>query len=444
MNGYTIRDDGKVMELTALIENNSIAFDGKQAMDELMDAIGDARYVLLGEASHGTHEYYTKRTAISKRLIEEKGFSFIAVEGDWPDCYRLNRYVKNYPDAGDSARSVLESFRRWPTWMWANWEVVALAEWLSDYNKGKAANQKAGFYGLDVYSLWESLEAILQYLEKNDPKAQIKALKAWQCFQPYSDREGSGYAWATADPIVPVSCEQEVVDLLVEILQKSPQYDHDPEAAMNTEQNAFVAVNAERYYRAMIHSGSESWNIRDTHMADTLDRLMAYHGPNAKAIVWEHNTHIGDARATDMAYQKMVNLGQLVRERHNKDGVFCIGFGSYQGQVIAGRGWGANMRRMDVPAARLGSWEHLLHQASQQDRLLLMEGDLYRVLGEKVFGHRAIGVVYYPEQETGNYVPSLLPKRYDAFIFLDKTKALHPLHIQPEGSEMPETYPFGL
>lgn len=441
---YLKEDKGESIDLTTFIRDNSIDLNNTRDLDVLMDAIGDAKYVLLGEASHGTHEYYTWRSVISRRLILEKGFSFIAVEGDWPDCYRVNRYVKGYTDAGSSAKDVLSAFNRWPTWMWANWEIVALTEWMRKHNATQPANKRVGFYGLDVYSLWESLEAIINYLDKTDKKAKEVAMQAWHCFEPYSEEEGQSYARATAHSWVPASCEAEVVDLLLEIRNKMQQYNTDPEAVLNVERNAMIAVNAEKYYRAMIKGGPFSWNIRDHHMVDTLNKLMDFHGLHAKAIVWEHNTHIGDARATDMRLDGMVNVGQLVNEMHYHDGVFAVGFGSYRGSVIAGRQWNDVMRKMAVPPAVANSWEYIMHNAGATDRLMLMNQYVKEVLGKKEFGHRAIGVVYNPQREFGNYVPSIMAMRYDAFIFFDETRALHPLHIEPGGHQMPETYPFGM
>jgi erythromycin esterase-like protein len=415
-------------------------------LDPLLDAIGDARYVLLGEASHGTSEYYSWRARLSQRLIREKGFSFLAVEGDWPDCYRVNRYVKGYRGAGESAREVLHAFDRWPTWMWANWEVVALAEWLKGHNQSLDEGRKVGFYGLDVYSLWESLHSLMSYLKRTDPEALAAAERAFRCFEPYGE-DVQEYARATA--FVPTSCEDEVVGLLGELRGRSKLYENDPEAAFNAEQSALVVVGAERYYRAMVRGGPESWNVRDHHMADTLDRLMVHHrarqGQRPKAIVWEHNTHIGDARATDMANAGMTNIGQLARERHEGEGVFLVGFGSYRGSVIAGRSWGAKMERMPVPEAREGSWEELLHGAVGKDGLLLLSG----AEGDALFeprGHRAIGVVYNPAHERyGNYVTTILPERYDAFLYLDESQALHPLHLaSTDGREPPDTYPWGV
>jgi erythromycin esterase len=414
-------------------------------LDPLLNRIGDARYVLLGEASHGTAEFYTWRAAISRRLIKEKGFSFIAVEGDWPDCYRVNRYVKGYPDVGASARGVLHAFDRWPTWMWANHEIVELAEWLRGHNDVLPESARVGFYGLDVYSLWDSLYQVMGYLRKHDPSALKAAQHAFRCLEPHGE-DVQEYARATL--WTDESCEQEVIALLAELRRSPPAYPDDGRAThFNAEQNALVVKNAEHYYRTMVHGGADSWNFRDRHMTQTLKQLMAHHGPNARAIVWEHNTHIGDARFTDMADEGMVNVGQLVREQHGAGGTVLVGFGTYQGSVIAGREWEAPMERMIVPPAHECSWEQIMHQAGAEDKLLLFpESQMTRELLERR-GHRAIGVVYHPEYERfGNYVPTVLPRRYDAFVYLDQTQALHPLHEvhAREDSEVPETYPTGV
>ncbi len=414
-------------------------------LDPLLDRIGEAHYVLLGEASHGTHEYYLWRARLSQRLIEEKGFSFLAVEGDWPDCYCVNRYVKDYEECGANAWEVLKQFERWPTWMWANWEIVALAEWLHRRNDGLPEEKKVGFYGLDVYSLWESLEAVMQYLERVDGKAVETARQAVRCFEPYAE-DVQEYARA-AMGFVPSTCEPEVVALLAALRREAPTYEKDGrEAYFAAEQNALVVKDAESYYRAMVRGGSESWNVRDRHMVETLERLMQFHGPEAKAIVWEHNTHIGDARATDMARAGMVNVGQLVREQHAAEDVVLVGFGSQRGSVIAGYEWGAPMRRMTVPEAREGSWENLLHRAGTEDKLLLLGGEDDTEAFQEPRGHRAIGVVYDPDYEPwGNYVPTALARRYDAFLYLDATRALNPLHLAPhDRGEPPETYPWNV
>jgi erythromycin esterase-like protein len=346
--------------LASVLKRESVALQNADDLDPLMERIGDARYALLGEASHGTSDYYVWRARLSRRLIEEKGFSFVAVEGDWPDLYRVNDYVMNRPGSGRTAYEVLNAFERWPTWMWANWEVVAFVEWLRKYNDKLPDEDKVGFYGLDVYSLWASLNAVLTYAEREKPTPLEVAKRVQTCFEPYGEDE-LAYAEATLSG---TSCEAEATALLRALRSDSWWFD-DPKARFDAEQNAFAIVNAERYYRAMMAGGPESWNIRDHHMVDTLDRLVAHHGPEAKAIVWEHNTHIGDARATTMAEQGMVNVGQLARERHEGEGVVLVGFGSYRGRVVAARAWGAEMERMRVPEAQAASWEAVFHEAEK-------------------------------------------------------------------------------
>jgi erythromycin esterase len=432
-------------QLLAAIRSLSRPLRGAADLDPLLDRIADAHYVLLGEASHGTHEFYTWRTALSRRLIEEKGFSFIAVEGDWPDCYRLNRYLKGYPDADESARDVLHGFERWPTWMWANEEVAELAEWLRLHNDRLQRPRKVGFYGLDVYSLWDSLYQVLGYLGKHAPAALPAARRAFQCFEPFGE-DVQEYAQATR--WVEASCEGEVIALLAELRHLVRSHPSDGrDAQFNAEQNALVVKDAEHYYRTMMHGGPKSWNIRDGHMAETLERLMHHHGAQAKGIVWAHNTHVGDARFTDMADEGMVNLGQFVREKHAAQGVMLIGFGSYRGSVIAGQEWEAPMERMKVPPGRRDSWEEILYRVGAENRLLLLDEARTNEDFLKERGHRAIGVVYHPDYERyGNYVPTVLPLRYDAFLFLKETQALQPLQdvAVREKGEVPETYPSGV
>jgi len=430
--------------LIAQIRDRAKPLRSEADLDPLMDRIGDARIVLLGEASHGTHEFYTWRAAITRRLIKEKGFRFMGVEGDWPDCYRVNRYVKGYPDPGDSAREVLHDFERWPTWVWANEEIVELAEWLHAHNQGQPKDRRVGFYGLDVYSLWDSLYQVLGYLKRHDGAAFEKAVGALHCFEPYGE-DAHEYARSTA--WVPEGCEREVVELL-QAFQREAQgrIRQDKEEAFVAEQNALVLRNAEAYYRTAVRNNDESWNVRDRHMAETLERLLKHHGPDAKAIVWEHNTHIGDARYTDMAAAGMVNIGQLAREQYGEQNVVLVGFGSYQGSVIAATAWEAEMEQMRVPPAREDSWEDALHRAGGSDKLLLLEGDLAGPDWQGWRGHRAIGVVYHPGYESyGNYVPTVLPRRYDAFLYIDRTEALKPLHVPAHFTgELPETYPTGV
>jgi erythromycin esterase len=439
----TVEPSREAEGLIERVGRMALPMKGLADLHPLLERIGDARYVLLGEASHGTSEYYRWRALISQRLIREKGFSFIAVEGDWPDCYRVNRYIKGLSDSGLNAREVLDAFDRWPTWMWANEEVAALAEWLRRHNANLPLAERIGLFGLDVYSLWESLYAVLGFLRKTDPSALAAARRAVRCFEPFGE-DVQEYARATT--LVPTSCEAEVVDLLKAMRGQEPRYHNDGrEAFFAAEQNALVVKGAEAYYRAMVRGGPESWNIRDRHMTETLERLMLHHGPSARAIVWEHNTHIGDARATDMADDGMVNIGQLVRERHSSEGVVLVGFGSHRGTVIAGDEWEAPMEEMNVPPGREGSWEDVLHRAGESDKLLLLDDvrDDDEFLEER--GHRAIGVVYHPDRERyGNYVPTVLPRRYDAFCYIDQTHALRPLHPFVALEKVPETYPWGV
>lgn len=409
------------------IKKLAIPLNNSDDLDVLIEAIGDKKYVLLGEASHGTSEFYKLRMELSHKLIETKGFSFIAVEGDWPSCYEVNRYVKHYTDAKPNARAVMEAFNRWPTWMWANEEVGELIEWLHQYNADKKMEQRIGFYGLDVYSLWESLEEIERYLqEKGTPEQLALAHKAFECFDSY-EKEGQNYGVSAA--FYGESCKDDVVKLLKALHTKRVRYDEDSEAALSAELNALAAVNAEDYYSTMVRHDAESWNVRDRHMVEALRRLADYHGPDAKIIVWEHNTHIGDARATDMLADGMVNVGQLVREAHGEADVYAIGFGTYRGTVIAAKSWGAPVATMQVPAAQPGSWEELMHRAGAHDQILLLRQE-DPLLGHEVLKHRAIGVVYRPDYERGNYVPSVMARRYDAFVHVDESHALRPLTIK--------------
>jgi erythromycin esterase-like protein len=414
--------------------------ENSKDLDALIGDIGDRPVVMLGEASHGTHEYYTWRAAISKRLIQEKGFNFIAVEGDWPDCYKINRYIKGYRDAGDNIEEVLKNFDRWPTWMWGNWEIAALAEWLKEYNKNLPVNKKVGFYGLDVYSLWDSMKEMMSYLENEDPQTARSVQKAIQCFEPYNEDEHM-YARSLLNDH---GCRDEVLAMLREIRMKAQYLDGDREAGFNTEQNALIAVNAEKYYSSMIGFDNESWNVRDRHMMETLDRLMKFHDEGAKGIVWEHNTHIGDARATGMSRAGMVNIGQLAREEYGEENVYLAGFASYQGTVIAGNGWGARMKVMKVPEARPKSIEAILHEKNMGNGYILFSEESDSLYQNHI-NHRAIGVVYDPLKEKyGNYVPSVLSRRYNALIYIDKTRALHPLHLHANKHKLEATYPFNL
>ena len=389
----------------------------------LYDRIGEARYVLLGESTHGTSEFYTWRAAISRKLIEDHGFSFIIVEGDWDLCYRLNRYVKDLPGAGENAREVLLTFDRWPRWMWANEEVAGLIEWLRKFNDERSAPEKIGFYGMDVQNPEGSLRELKAFLNGSDAEVTEDVAALIASFEPYAG-SARRYTQALSMGQSPMDRRlEEAVSLLREAA------DHlsadDPHAYFNAKQNAVVLKRAERYYRAMLSHGAESWNARVDHFHASIERVMDYYGPEARAVVWAHNTHIGDARATAMGAWGRRNIGQLLRERHGEDAVVLAGFGTNRGRVLAGESWESAMRQMAIPEGPPGTYEYLFNRLGFEKTLFLFTTKHRQGPLAAERGHRAIGVVYNPADEfPGNYVPTVLPQRYDAFIFIAETRAL--------------------
>jgi erythromycin esterase len=413
--------------------------NSSQDLDVLLQQIGNARIVLLGDASHGTEEYYNWRAALSKRLLQEKGFDAIGVEGEWADSYRVNNFIKGAPKDSLAAVNVLKQYNRWPTWMWGNYEVASLITWMNGFNQTKPAAEKVGFYGLDVYCLWESSQELAPYLQPSDVEIVRASQQVQQCFSPYSaDAQQYGYAVANAS----ADCRSQATNLWSLILAKTGNATASSEPQFVMQQNALVVKNGEQYYRTSVTSYEELWNIRDRHMAQTISRLLELMGPDSKLVVWEHNTHVCDARYTDMASQGTVNVGQLVREQFGEQNVFAVGFGSYQGSVIASNTWGGPIQIMPVPAAPANSWESYLHSISPANKIILSSELRSNGPLQSSIGHRAIGVVYNPNNEQGNYVPSVIPKRYDAFVFIDQTSALHPIPIQ-QLNEPPDTYPSG-
>lgn len=408
--------------------------------DDFMAAVGDARIVMLGEASHGTAEFYATRARMTRRLIEEKGFSFVAIEGDWPDSAQVNRFVRG---GSGEALEALGGFRRFPIWMWRNTVVLAFVEWLRAWNDRLPPPARVGFYGLDLYSLHASIEAVLAFLDRVDPAAAEVARERYACFGPFGD---DTQQYALNAHFLAASCEDEVVATLLDLREQRARYAAltSADEAFDAELNATAAANAECYYRQMVVGGPTTWNLRDRHMAATLERLLAHLGPDAKAVVWEHNSHIGDFRATYEGESGHLNVGQLVRDRHGAD-AFAVGFGTYRGTVTAARAWDAPPEFMRVPPAREDSIEAVFHLARIPS--------LYLDLRELTRGgawlsetrpERAIGVVYHPEREAfGNYVPSRLAERYDAYVFHDETLAVEPLDLGPEPPGL-ETYPSGL
>lgn len=416
---------------------------GRSDFDDAMDLVGDARIVMLGEASHGTADFYSARARLTQRLIAEQGFNLVAIEGDWPDSLYVNRYVKGGPG---TALDSLRGFRRYPTWMWRNTVVLGFIEWLRGFNEGlDDAQPKVGFYGLDVYSLHASMEAVLRYLRRVDPPAAEIARQRYACFGPFGD---DTQRYALHAHFMDQSCEDEVVQTLKDLQARRWRYvgASSSEALFEAELNALAVLDAERYYRAMIQSDATSWNLRDEHMATVLERLLAHSGPTSKAILWEHNTHIGDFRATSEARDGYLNIGQLMRERYGEDAV-AVGFGTHRGTVTCSSEWDGPAEFKPVPPARPGSVEDVFHQAGVPswymrfkglEREAMPDGWLFQPQDE-----RAIGVVYHPEREDfGNYLSSRLAERYDAYFFFDETFAVEPLDQGPVPPGL-ETYPLG-
>ncbi|TVQ87723.1 MAG: erythromycin esterase family protein [Chromatiaceae bacterium] len=395
------------------------------ALDPLVERLAPARVVLLGEASHGTAEFYTLRATISRALIADHGFRFIAVEGDWNALYRLNRYVKGRAPAADSAREIMQSFDRWPTWMWANEETATLIEWLKGHNAGLPPEQRVGFYGIDVYGKADALRELPQAVDHLHP-GQADWLRGQ--YAPFAgmveDLRGYVHARQRGEPGLSANARA-VVERLREARDDLTS---DAAEYLHLKQMAWVVKNAERHYSGMASDGPDAWNARVEHFWQTLQRLLEFYGPDARGIVWAHNTHIGDARATSMAARGQRNIGQLAREGLDPGAVAAVGFGTHRGSVLAGRAWAAPLERMRVPPAAPGSIEAAMHEAGPGDLLFLFDAGTPAVLRHP-YGHRAIGVVYHPEREVpGNYVDTVLPQRYDAFLFIEETTALTPLH----------------
>lgn len=425
-------------ELVAEIVKNSMPFNTINDAYPLIEKIKDKKIVMLGESSHGTQEFYEWRRMISNELIRKHGFRFIAVEGDWPSCLRVNDFIKG--KASQNSISVMEGFSRWPTWMWANSEIMQLMDDLREWNEN--AEDPVGFYGLDVYSLYESLDEVLKKLERFGPELSVKVKALYSCLEPYRHDERE-YARSLFE--FPRGCEEEVVKALAKILKANLQ---DGEGILDIEQNARIVQNAEQYYHTMVSQREDSWNVRDRHMAETLDILLDHHGPDAKVIVWAHNTHIGDYRGTDMEAQGQINIGGLAREEYGEENVALIGFTTFKGKVIASHAWDGPIEIIKVPEGAKYSLEYAFHEAAKRLRFDNLYLDLSHTENDSPFnqtcGHRAIGVVYHPALERpGNYVPTKLSKRYDGMIFCNETRALKPLNVGFKRVNIPETYPFG-
>lgn len=418
--------------------------------DGLFDLIGDARVVLIGEATHGTHEFYRTRAELTKRLIVEKGFTAVCIEGDWPDAYRVNRYVRAANDDVEAVDS-LGGFKRFPTWMWRNADVLDFVGWLREHNDfcKTSVRPKAGFYGLDLYSMYASIEAVLEYLDRVDPDAAAQARRYYACLEPYAGHP-ERYGMAALSQ----SCRDEVISALLEIQQKASRYARlDGRVAEDqyfyAEQNARIVANAERYYRAMIDYSYSTWNLRDEHMADTLERLISHLGRSQdrpRAVVWAHNSHVGNAEATSMGAGGETNIGALARRRYGRDCV-SIGFTTYEGSVTAASDWHAPEEHKRVLPARSDSYEHLFHTIGSPRFWLPLRPYRPHLGGlPEVARERAIGVIYRPDTELqSHYFKARLAEQFDAIYHFDVTRAVQPLErssLWREG-EVPEAYPTG-
>ena len=407
--------------------------------DRLLARIGDAQVVLLGEASHGTSEFYRMRDRISRELIAKKGFRFVAIEGDWPDAARVDHYVRHleYPPSEWTA------FARFPTWMWRNEEVRTFVEWLRAHNAALNPAKRVAFHGLDLYSLYDSIRAVLKYLDEVDPATARAARERYGCLTPWqSDPATYGHAALTgAYP----TCELEVAVVLLDLMHKRRAYvERDGERFMDAVQNARLIANAEQYYRIMYYGSRASWNLRDSHMFETLKTLLAFYGSKSKAIVWAHNSHIGDASATEMFSRGEYNLGHLCRKEFGTL-AYTIGFGTNAGTVAAASNWDGPMEIKRVVPAVAESCERIFHESGVPNFCLDLSQALNGSEGlRKPRLERAIGVIYRPETElASHYFQAVLPKQFDEYVWFDETKAITPFETKTL-EEMPDTYPFGL
>jgi erythromycin esterase-like protein len=449
MSTITETDLGREIRVAAL-PLEGIAAD----YDWLLRAVGDARYVLLGEASHGTHEFYQERAQITQRLIEEKGFTAVAAEADWPDAWRVNRFVQGV-GADQFGHEALGDFKRFPTWMWRNTVVAEFVDWLRQHNEELPTDARAGFYGMDLYSLHTSMDAVLRFLDKVDPQAAKHARERYSCFDRYGP-DDQVYGFLAASGATP-SCKEQVVEQLMELQKDAAEYARrqpriDRDELFHAEQNARLVKNAEQYYRTMFTRGGEStWNLRDRHMMETLqalERHLERKGVQPKIVVWAHNSHLGDARATEMGWRRgEINVGQLVRQAHGNKSKL-IGFTTARGTVTAAADWGEPAQRKKVRDAMEHSYEALFHDTKMKRFLLDLRtgNEVTRGLRDSRL-ERAIGVVYHPKTErVSHYFDAELPSQFDVVLHFDETRALEPLERNAEWQkgDAPETYPFGV
>ncbi len=433
------------ISLSELIYQSSEHFASSDhvKLDNLLERIGDSRLVLLGEASHGTAEFYQMRARITQELIEKKGFTIVAVEADWPDAAHINRYIH-----GIEPGPMLETqpFSRFPTWMWANHSVLKFVHWLKAHNDNvDAAYKQIGFYGLDLYSLHHSMEVVLNYLDQVDPATAEVARVRYGCLMPWAN-DPVMYGRVTITKQYR-ACEKDVLATLQDLLNKRMDYSlADGQRFFDAEQNARLVSNAERYYRTMYYAENNSWNLRDQHMFETLQSVLEFRGPESKAVVWEHNSHIGDARATQMSARGEFNIGQLVRQEYG-DAAYLIGFGTDHGTVAAASEWGGPMEVKQVQPSHIDSYERICHEVRSDNFLLPLREPLQAITRKKLLTERlerAIGVIYRPETELqSHYFYASLPRQFDEYIWFDESRAVEPLSKETDKG-VADTFPFGL
>jgi protein-L-isoaspartate(D-aspartate) O-methyltransferase len=434
---------GRDSSLAGVIASSGEQFAEIESADlePMLKRIGEARVVLVGEATHGTSEFYRMRERISRALIEHKGFSFVAIEGDWPDAARIDHYVRHF----EFPPSEWTAFARFPVWMWRNWEVRRFVDWLRARNAELEPSGRVAFHGLDLYSLYNSIRSVLDYLDRVDPKAAAVARRRYGCLTPWqSDPALYGQATLTGQY---QTCEREVTSMLTDLMQKRRAYaEHDGERFLDAVQNARLVANAEHYYRIMYYGSRPSWNLRDSHMFETLKNLLAFHGPQSKAIVWAHNSHVGDSAATEMSARDEYNIGHLCR-REFGDASYSIGFGTNTGTVAAASNWDEPMQIKTIRPALPESYERVCHDTGSARFFLPLRPVLPAMPAAGLLQprlERAIGVIYRPETELqSHYFEAVLPRQFDEYIWFDETSAITPLRSE-ELKGLPDTYPFGL
>lgn len=443
---------GQFNRLKQLLKSSAQPCTTVADLSSFLDCVGDRSIVMLGEASHGTHEFYSERAELTKLLVEKKGFNVVAIEGDWPDAYKVNQYIKSKVQ-DTSAADALKGFSRFPTWMWDNTVVYEFVEWLRDHNaRSTKSSDLVSFYGLDIYSLYRSIDETVKYLEKVDPEGAVRAKSRFDCFSRFGE-DCQYYGMVTSLGFAK-DCENEVVEQLVDITKNEILYtknsDDASEEFFSTEQNTRLIQAAERYYRTMFDKTQSCWNLRDTHMADTVDRIrknLLEKNIVPKIVIWAHNSHVGDARFTERAEKDEINIGQLLKQRYG-DHVVSIGFLTYDGTVTAASNWDGITERKSVVPALQGSYERLFHMLEIPRFFLDFRND--KSVKEALYGpmlERAIGVIYRPETERqSHYFLAELSRQFDSIVFIDRTHAVKPLTLTrcwELGEEPPETFPTG-